>query len=395
MNKEKIVAFPGLRRLLGTFPIRKFLEEHWEKEPLHIVRSNPEFYSDLFSLKLLDEFHGFSLTNDNSRMAKDGKSQDPSSIAKLNICHFYESYYKGHTLVTCNIHERWEPIAEIANALFKEFGCKISTHLYPTPAHSQGFGAHWDDHDIFALQLEGEKEWALYNGGPKTPRLNAYDRDSPRQSIEDPGEPYQTILLEAGDLLYFPRGVIHRAKAQEKASLHLTFGLYSTTLEHVMKEAIEIANLPELDRSLPLGFFTLNGETDHLQEQMISLSSSLIQSLDFEQALTRIAARIVRNWPPLPTGHFTQLGQVCTVNLNSRVKKRKGNIGILSNSETGIVVSFPGGEYEMDHALRPALRFLCDREETRVGDLPGEIDNEMRIGLVGRLLERGFLDLVG
>lgn len=43
----------------------------------------------------------------------------------------------------------------------------------------------------------------------------------------DLGPPIQEVLLEAGDMLYFPRGIIHQGTAQEDThSLHITLSMY-------------------------------------------------------------------------------------------------------------------------------------------------------------------------
>ena len=57
------------------------------------------------------------------------------------------------------------------------------------------------------MQLEGSKEWKLYK--PMVELSRDYTQDL---SQDDIGEPTMTVTLEAGDMLYFPRGVIHQAR---------------------------------------------------------------------------------------------------------------------------------------------------------------------------------------
>jgi ribosomal protein L16 Arg81 hydroxylase len=42
------------------------------------------------------------------------------------------------------------------------FGCVVGSNVYYTPADSQGFAPHFDDVDVFVLQIEGKKHWKLY-----------------------------------------------------------------------------------------------------------------------------------------------------------------------------------------------------------------------------------------
>ena len=84
-----------------------------------------------------------------------------------------------------------------------------------------GLAPHFDDHDAFILQLEGSKEWRLYGFAAEQPlRGRHFDIDASLL-----GEPSQTLCLEAGDLLYVPRGLVHQAHATDTSSLHLTLGV--------------------------------------------------------------------------------------------------------------------------------------------------------------------------
>jgi len=40
----------------------------------------------------------------------------------------------------------------------------VGANVYLTPAGTQGFAPHFDDVEVFMLQLEGKKRWRLYEG---------------------------------------------------------------------------------------------------------------------------------------------------------------------------------------------------------------------------------------
>jgi len=97
-----------------------------------------------------------------------------------------------------------------------------NVNAYLTPAGSQGFGTHFDTHDVFVLQTHGAKLWRLYEPSHRLPEgaETAAEHDSP------PGPVKSTAELRPGDLLYLPRGTPHDATANESASLHLTIGVH-------------------------------------------------------------------------------------------------------------------------------------------------------------------------
>ena len=72
----------------------------------------------------------------------------------------------------------------------------------------QGFAPHFDDVEVFILQIEGKKRWRLYEPRNKQEELPRFS--SPNFDQSEIGEPCLDVVLEAGDLLYLPRGTIHQ-----------------------------------------------------------------------------------------------------------------------------------------------------------------------------------------
>ncbi|CAM9206887.1 unnamed protein product [Ectocarpus sp. 13 AM-2016] len=114
-----------------------------------------------------------------------------------------------------------DPLHLLLSALEEEFGCMVGSNVYLTPPRSQGFAPHWDDIEAFLLQVEGRKRWRVYppaDDQAVLPRLS-----SPNLTDEQVGEPALEVVLEPGDLLYFPRGWAHQAETVgDEASLHIT-----------------------------------------------------------------------------------------------------------------------------------------------------------------------------
>lgn len=137
----------------------------------------------------------------------------------------------------------------------------VGANVYLTPKDSQGFAPHYDDIEAFVLQVEGKKHWRVYK---PTSRNNILPRESSRNLNPDElGEPCLDVILEAGDLLYFPRGYIHQATTLEDFhSLHITVSVYQkqtfgdlleTLIPMALKEAIN-ENV-DLRRGLPLNIW--------------------------------------------------------------------------------------------------------------------------------------------
>ncbi|WP_187345126.1 cupin domain-containing protein [Cystobacter ferrugineus] len=390
----KVPDLSALEYILHPMPVEVFLNEYWEKKVLHISRNQPDYYKRLFTLRDLDAFLGHTLTNDEVRSAKEGKVIYPrvEGESKTTLYQFYELYRTGYTPVVRNIHLFWEPIGEIANELALAFGCFISTHMYATPENSQGFSSHWDDHDIFALQLEGEKEWRLYDTGPTLPRYSQ-DRNDYQRQHPTLGQASQIIDLKAGDLLYFPRGVIHEPRTRTCSSLHLTYGLYPDAWEHLVTESIhELAEKePLLQEGLPFGFSKNAAAGEALQPRAAEMAARVIQEARFEESRSRLAARVLGRIAPLADGHFGRLDDVAKVDLETRLEKRKSMVGVVLPQGAGVKLHYPGGTYTASAALAPALHFMTRQDGFCVRDIPGQASERERLDLVRELIQVGFL----
>jgi lysine-specific demethylase/histidyl-hydroxylase NO66 len=114
-------------------------------------------------------------------------------------------------------------VSHIVRSLELVFGCSCGANSYWTPAGSQGFAPHYDDVDVFLLQLEGQKHWRLYPPPGPVDVLSRHSSEDYEPS-QLPPAPSHSLLMRAGDALYMPRGWVHQGHTDESThSLHVTF----------------------------------------------------------------------------------------------------------------------------------------------------------------------------
>ena len=117
---------------------------------------------------------------------------------------------------------RWRIAIEV------ELNFATKVNAYITPPESQGFVAHYDEHDVLILQIQGSKIWHLYDGADVPPHELRRDEE---KSVAIDGLPLPTDLrLEVGDVLYLPRGRVHAAESNSEPSVHLTVGIHAPTV---------------------------------------------------------------------------------------------------------------------------------------------------------------------
>ena len=118
----------------------------------------------------------------------------------------------GYSMVLNWMQFRAPAVAQLAEAFESVFGHHTSVNLYHTPPQEQAFLLHYDETDVFVLQLAGEKRWTVH-AQPAVPFARSEEATlESRQLAEAEGAAAAAeYTLRAGDLLYIPRGTPHSA----------------------------------------------------------------------------------------------------------------------------------------------------------------------------------------
>lgn len=262
---------PALERVIACTPA-DFAEHYWGCQPL-LSRAEdlPAAFTDLFSSAAADELVSErALRTPFLRMAKDGSTLPDRAFTRgggigagiadqVSDDRLLGLFADGATMVLQGLHRTWRPVTQFAQDLAADLGHPVQVNAYLTPAQSTGFSDHYDVHDVFVLQVEGEKRWRIRSPVHPMPL-----RDQPwtdrRLTVERgaAGEPLIEATLRPGDCLYLPRGYLHSATALGALSTHLTVGVHPWTRRHLADELVRVALARALEdvetrRALPAG----------------------------------------------------------------------------------------------------------------------------------------------
>ncbi|KAG7322372.1 hypothetical protein KOW79_013718 [Hemibagrus wyckioides] len=215
--------------LISPMTADEFFREYWEKKPLLLQRSDPalvSYYQSLFQLSDLKQLcvQGLEYGQDlNVMRCVNGNKLVMNHEGRVKYSQLRKDF--NHKKATIQFHQPQrfkDELWHIQERLECFFGSLVGSNVYITPEDSQGLPPHYDDVEVFILQLEGQKHWRLYE--PTVPLAREFGTE-PEESI---GKPTHDIILKAGDLLYFPRGTIHQADtpAGVEHSTHLTLSTY-------------------------------------------------------------------------------------------------------------------------------------------------------------------------
>jgi hypothetical protein len=152
----------------------------------------------------------------------------------------------GATLRFVNIEDFYAPLADVCARLTTLLAAAVNTYAFYTPPGDDGVGAHFDNADVFALQVEGTKTWHLWD----IPEGVEWQET---QTLPSDTDPDQVLELHPGDGLYIPAGTGHRAFAGAEGSLHLSITVKPTSHHDIVRTWTEdfLATVPLMDR-LPI-----------------------------------------------------------------------------------------------------------------------------------------------
>ncbi|XP_063534895.1 bifunctional lysine-specific demethylase and histidyl-hydroxylase NO66 [Cydia strobilella] len=293
--------------MIAPYNPDQFLNEIWEKKPLHIARKKPAYYKEIMSTPFIDDM----LRNEHIQFTKnidvtsyvDGKRETHNPEGRAHPHLVWDFYLNGCSIRLLN-PQTYMPKLHLLNATLQEFfNSFVGANAYLTPPDSQGFAPHYDDIEAFILQVEGKKHWRIYkplSDNEVLPRVSS--KNFEQEAI---GQPIMDITLEAGDMLYFPRGFIHQGiTINGEHSLHITVSMYqkhswSDLFEKMIPAALHLAvneNL-ELRRGLPFDIYDNFGLVNsdlktprrkEIQKLIVSLFDKIKDHLPIDEAVDQM-----------------------------------------------------------------------------------------------------------
>uniref|UniRef100_H3BDR0 Bifunctional lysine-specific demethylase and histidyl-hydroxylase n=2 Tax=Latimeria chalumnae TaxID=7897 RepID=H3BDR0_LATCH len=255
--------------LIAPLSPTMFFSEIWERKTALVRRSNPEYYKGLFSTAEFDQIlkenevqFGVNLDVTSYANGQRETHNPPGRALPLIVWDFYKN---GCSLRMLNPQAFSVTVWNVLSILQEHFGSMAGANIYLTPPGTQGFAPHYDDIEAFVIQLEGKKHWRVYSPRAKDETLPQFSSCNFNQ--EEIGKPVLETVLEAGDLLYFPRGFIHQGDCLPDAhSLHITVSSYQKNcwgnlLQEIIPAALQIALEEDVEfrQGLPLDYLDYMG----------------------------------------------------------------------------------------------------------------------------------------
>jgi hypothetical protein len=387
----------ALAWILGWPDSKQFLAEALGRSWVHAKNRDRTRFADLLSLRELDEILGtYGVRHPTVRLVRADQDVpvseylwrdqmvDPVQAARL--------FAEGSTVIFGALHDRHEGMRRLCSAVTRQGTARTQTNIYLTPPDSQGFKPHWDTHDVFVLQVEGSKRWRIYGGGPRLPLKD--DKFDPAK--HEPGAVEAEFTLEAGEVLYIPRGVMHAAVTTDSVSLHITLGVIAYTWADFLVDCLsEVAGRsPGWRANVPYGLASLDPAGQEALAELRDMLGALGTQLDVATVIAERQRAVEGLLRPRATDLMRQAAGAADVAEGDRVHWREGLPGWLEHRDGRVVLVSAGREIDFPASAARTLEALMNSDALSAGHIEDALDWESRRVVLVKLIREGYVGVL-
>jgi hypothetical protein len=387
-------------------PPEVFARKYWAAGPLHSpAGSLPRDFADLFSSAAADELlTDRALRTPFIRMAKEGTvlSGDCFTASggfgahiadQVDPAMVLREFTAGATIVLQGLHRTWPALQTFIRELVTELGHPAQVNAYITPEANRGFDPHYDVHDVFVLQISGEKHWRVHAPVRTHPRADEpWTQYRAAVTARAGEEPVLDVVMRPGDALYLPRGWLHSAVARAGTSIHLTIGVAAFTGAHVVDElAAAVARSPELRAPLPImGSLGDQDEVTAAVQEMTRAFTGALPAVAPERIAAALQGKLHRLVRPEPVAPLATVSAAAELAAGTVIRLRHGLDAQVTVDAAGVHLKVPGQGLKLPAQCETAIRALARRDRHPAGALPG-LDEADSLVVSRRLLRSGIV----
>lgn len=384
----------SLAWLLHPISVETFLAEIWAKTHYHVARHcadyfetvlpGPSLTEDLVAV-FCQESSALRLMRETDKKGADSYRLDDGS---LDLAGIRNDFADGYTIVLDGVERHIRAIAALSQSIEVELNFPVQVNAYITPPRSQGLVPHYDDHDVLILQIQGSKTWHIYEGADVPPREIQREKDK-AVAIEDLPSPID-LQLEAGDVLYLPRGKVHEAETNSEPSIHLTVGVHAPTALMLAVGALYAQSFHDdrLNAQLPPRHLDDADQRAALDALMRDTVKTVEDPSALARGLDTLADVLVRRGRCPPVGPILN---AVGIDGQTLVRKYQPLYSSVKAEPGGVTLQFASLSVGAGPDHKAAMEFVSrSTEPFRVGDLP-ELSARQQIELTRSLIVSGFL----
>ncbi len=377
---------------LAPYSLDAFFERHWEKDVLVIRRDRPDYFRDVITLEQLDALvTSTAIPATVFNLAEGDRPLPPATYSAGGAVDHHRAlqlHERGATIILRSLDQFSPTLCRLRAAAEELFGCEAQINVYLTPPGKKSTPPHWDTHDLFILQVHGEKRWKLFRGERTLPL--AEERFAVGSDVVR--EQYDEIVLRAGDTMYLPRGVIHEPVA-DSYSAHVSLGLHHARWVDVLTEALRIAAERE-GSPLRLALRRLSDATVPAATALTdAVLADVLRPDVLGAAVARLEQAFTRRRAIDQTGRLLEVARPAALDASTRFRRRPGVELRREVDGDGVRLRFHEESVAVQPPMRPAIEHIAEHTSFTAAELPGDLSLDERLALGLALLELGALQV--
>lgn len=383
--------------IINPISKKEFLNTYYEKRPLLIKRENNKYYKDILNIGIINNyFNQADIIYPTLRLVKEADEISPQNftysitttpikstegiVEKEKMFHYF---FNGYTIILNSFERNNLNILNLRHIVERTFYTRAQANIYLTPFNSQGFNPHWDNHDVFILQVGGSKEWKIYDC--------SFELPSRREFFEGnwiPTEPTIATILEEGDLLYIPRGFVHEAKSNDSISAHITLGLFTYTYGDLLRLIVEdVEKEISFRKSLPENY-----EID--RDEFLRNIIEFLSNTDIQKSITKLQDLFLSKCLTDPTDRLMDYMTINSLNMKTVLRKRESIFYDIKYNKENIVIKFNNKLITLPAFVTSFMKFILSNEQFCVEKIECDLEDSSKILLCRKLIEEGFLIII-
>lgn len=380
----------AVNSLIAPLPVEQFVASIWGK--------GISFNANAIDPKLLLDIAGFESLLSHLNNAQEGwlhlahggvLSVPPEMVDEtgmLKMEHLRLALIQGYTLYLTKAERLHPALAELAAAIghtLKDHEIalrqRVSGHLFLTPPEAQGFAPHRDEHASFIIQLEGTKNWTVYE-----------PREVEKSNILRPGEVSREALgglkkhtfdLAPGDVLFMPEWWPHEARSEPEASLHVTMRMFPLKWRDVLEDLAK--SMVAFDGVVPRG-----GPTATELKEILSGSAF---STELSESMGALASP---DEPMSESGFLDVHKQLSRISSHTFLRRKSGTQWRCDVHEGAARLLSENGSLSGPAEFLPVFDFATRTPGFRVEELPELPSAEYdRLQIARALVSRGLFEI--
>ena len=394
----------SLSRLVRPCDVEPFLRDSWAQAPCFCPQS---LGSDADKILNLASFELVLATLNRAHegwlhFACGGRKMVPQEMVDaeglLDLRKVRAAFAGGETLYLTKAERLSAPLMRLCRALELDLVARgvglrqsVGAHVFLTPPGTQGFPAHRDEHASFVLQLDGSKEWTVYEPSAAD-SSNGLLRPGAVDSASLGALKPHTYLLEQGDVLYMPEWWPHEATASRSHSLHVTLRVFPLRWADLMLELC--SEHPALSAVVPR---TVATNPEAMVEPLVDLLGSAAFREKLPAMLETISRRHGVPRTALPDDGLRQVLQVERIELDTPLVRDAATACRVFEAGEAVCIAFPGGVIRGPAVIKEVFEYVAGATALRPRDLPSLVVGPSydRLDVARTMVKDGLLRIDG